>query len=218
MPNDSSTGGYLSPTSTGGDRNDQALNRFLQQVVVGIVGLPGNMVFPRWQDEPPNVPDHGVNWASIGRSSRKRDGFSATIHNPNDNEGNGSSTVVRNQIIQVLCSFYGPNAEANSELLAMGLEVRQNREVMQLAGYNLIGGAGDSVIAPAKIKNRWTYRVDIPFAVRAQQKYTYPVLNVENVQVTTVADDGSTESVNTGSFTLEGFGVEGYGENPYGSS
>lgn len=185
MP-DSSTGGYLAPSSIGTDLNDQALNRFLQQLVVGITGLAGTLVFPRWQQEPPNLPDFGVNWAAIGRERRTRDSFSAVVHSPT---GNGSSTVVRNQIIEVLCSFYGPAAEANSELLAMGLEVPQNREAMQLAGYGLVGGAGDSVIAPALIKNRWTYRLDLPFAVRTQQKYVYPVLNLEGAQATFTGDE-----------------------------
>lgn len=171
MP-DSSTGGYLSPSSTGGDLNDASLSQFLQQVVVGIVGLPGSMVRPRWQAEPPNIPDFGANWAAIGPGPRKRDSYSHT-------QANGENvTVIRNRTMDILCSFYGPSAEANSELLAMGLEVAQNREVMQLAGFNLVSGAGDSTIVPVLIKQRWQYRVDVPFAIRQQQKYTYSVLDL----------------------------------------
>lgn len=177
MP-DSSTGGYLSPSSTGGDLNDAALMQLLQQVVVGIVGLPGNMVRPRWQAEPPNIPDFGTNWAAIGPGTRRRDSFSHVKPNGTD------TTVIRNRVMDILCSFYGPLAEANSEILAMGLEVAQNREAMQLAGFNIIGGAGDSTIVPVLIKQRWQYRVDVPFTIRQQQQYTYSVLDLLSMQGT----------------------------------
>jgi hypothetical protein len=184
MPNDSSTGGYLTPTSNN-DLNDIALAKFLQQIVVGIVGLPGNMVRPRWQAEPPNIPDFGTNWAAIGPGSRKREEFSYT-------RANGTSTtVVRNRTMDILCSFYGPLAETNSEILAMGLEVSQNREVMQLAGFNIIGGAGDSVIVPDQRKMRWQYRVDIPFTIRQQQQYTYAVLDLLSAQGTITLQSGT---------------------------
>jgi hypothetical protein len=178
MPNDSSTGGYLVPSSNN-DLNDKALAQFLQQVVVGIVGLPGDLVRPRWQAEPPNIPDFGTNWASIGPGSRKRDAFSSVIPNP----AAGNVTVIRNRTMDILCSFYGPAAETNSELLAMGLEVPQNRSVMQLLGFNIISGAGDSTPVPFQQKGRWQYRFDIPFTVRQQQKYVYPILNLTGAQV-----------------------------------
>jgi hypothetical protein len=192
MANDSIASGYLSPSSTNGDLNDIALAKFLQQIVVGIVGLPGPMVRPRWQAEPPNIPDFGTSWAAVGPGSRKRDSFSALV--PSDD----GSTVVRNRVMEILCSFYGPDAEANSELLAMGLEVPQNRQTMQLSGFNIIGGAGDSVIAPVLLKERWQYRVDVPFTIRQQQQYEYAVLTLESAQATLTAAEGTktlTESI-----------------------
>jgi hypothetical protein len=180
MPNDSSTGGFLAATSINGDLNDDALIDFLQTVVVGIVGLPGAMVRPRWQAEPPNIPDPGTNWAAIGPDeSRKRESYSYR------RKVNAETIiVVRNRLIPILCSFYGPAAEANGELLAMGFEVPQNRETMQLAGYNLVGGAGDTVIAPALIKTQWYPKADVPFVIRQQQKYIYAVLDLLGAQAT----------------------------------
>lgn len=215
MANDSSTGGYLQPSSTGGDLNDQALAQFLQQIVVNIVGIAGNLVRPRWQPEPANIPDFGSNWAAIGPGSRKRDSFSAIIHNPGAGDSEGSSTVIRNRVMDILCSFYGPLAETNSELLAMGLELPQNREVMQLAGFNIVGGVGDSTIVPVLLKQRWYYRVDIPFTVRQQQKYTYPILDLEAAQATMTLQEGAQNT--TEQILLDGgYGVDGYGGNPYG--
>lgn len=198
MP-DSSTGGYLSPSNINGELNDQALEIFLQQVVVGITGMPGNMVRPRWQPEPPNIPDFGMNWASIGESEpRKRDSWAAVIRtpggygeNPYGVSGYGDeslSIVIRNEILSILCSFYGPGAQANCELLAMGLALPQNREAMQLNGFGLVGGAGDMVTAPALLKDRWTYRVDLPFQLRRQQQYTYSILDLLGAEGTLSTD------------------------------
>jgi hypothetical protein len=188
MPNDSSTGGYLVPSSNN-DLNDQALDTFLQAIVVGIVGLPGPMVRPRWQAEPPTPPsDPTVNWAAIGPGSRKRDKYSAAVHIPT---GNGSVKIIRNREMDVLCSFYGANAEGNAELLAMGLEVPQNREAMTLQGFNLISGAGDSIPAPSLFKQIWYRKFDISFRLRQQQQYTYPVLNLLGAVGTLTAEEGS---------------------------
>jgi hypothetical protein len=94
----------------------------------------------------------------------------------------------------VLCSFYGPNAEGNAELLAMGLEVPQNREAMQLQGFNIIGGAGDSIFAPAMIKQLWYTKVDIGFTVRQQQQYTYPLLNLLGADGTLIVEEGNKDT------------------------
>jgi len=180
MPNDSTTGGFLAPSSTGSDLNDDALQDFLQTVVVGITGLPGNLVRPRWQAEPPNVPDVGVNWAAIGPGAREREPFSAR------KQTQSAQIVIRNRTIEVLCSFYGPNAEGNGELLAMGFELPQNRQMLEYAngawtGFNLVGGVQGPVIAPALLKGKWYYKADYSFKVRQQQQYTYPILTVEKV-------------------------------------
>jgi hypothetical protein len=137
MPNTSATGGYLSPVSNGGDLNDKALAQFLQQIVVNITGLPGPMVRPRWQPEAPNIPDFGTNWAAIGPGVRRRDPYPYLRQDP---AGDGSTVVIKNRTMEILCSFYGPAAEQNAEYLAMGLDVPQNREFMTLQGFNIIGG------------------------------------------------------------------------------
>ncbi|MFP5276980.1 MAG: hypothetical protein ACLGPM_07685 [Acidobacteriota bacterium] len=183
MANDSSTGGFLAPTSTGGDLNDDALQDFLQTIIVGITGLAGNLVRPRWQDEPPNVPDAGTNWAAIGPGERERERFSARKQTAN------GVVVIRNRILQILCSFYGPDAETNGELLAMGFEVPQNREALTWqngawSGFNLVGGVEGPVIAPALIKGKWYYKADYTFKIRQQQQYTYPVLTLEQATAT----------------------------------
>ncbi len=85
------------------------------------------------------MPDFGIDWAAIGPGRRKRDAFAAIVHGGSGDAS--TSTVIRNREMEIQCSFYGPNAEANSELLAMGLEVPQNREAMSVAGFGLVAGA-----------------------------------------------------------------------------
>lgn len=174
MPNDSSTGGYLVPTSVNGSLNDSALQVFIQNVVVGVTGMPGNLVRPRWQPESVNIPPAGTNWAAIGASRRTRDAFAFEGHTV----GPDSDFIQFHEILDILASFYGPSAEANAELMAIGLQLGQNREAMLLAGYGLIS-VSETNIAPELIhENYWLYRADVAFVVRRVVKYTYAVLSL----------------------------------------
>lgn len=185
MPaNDSSTGGFLTPSSTGGDLNDEALQDFLQSVIVGITGMNGTLVRPRFQTEPPNPPAAGTDWCAIGPGQRERDKYSAVKQ-----QDNGNTVVIRNRVLEILASFYGPHAETNGELLAMGFEVPQNREALtyangQWTGFNLVSGVSGPIIAPAIIKGTWWYRADYSFRVRQQQKYMYSVLTLTEAKAT----------------------------------
>jgi hypothetical protein len=178
MANDSSTGGFLAPSSTNNDLNDAALYDFLQSVIVGVTGIAGNLVRPRFQPEPPNVPDLGITWAAVGPSQRNRDSYSAIIQKAT------GAIVVRNRTLGIIASFYGPQAETYGELLANGLEIPQNRDALKLNGFNLVSGVSGPIIAPAILKGQWYYRADYTFSVRQQQQYTYPILTVESAQAT----------------------------------
>jgi len=187
----SATGGYLIPSTTNAIE-DEALRVFFQKMVSGITGIDGTMVRPRWQPEPPSMPSFGTNWAAIGVTKRTRDVNAYIKHvSKSDMNGNniGSDFVHRTEVLDVLCSFYGPNCEGNSELLAMGLEVDQNREAMQLAGYGLV--CVEDAIMMADLQNdRWLTRIDLPFQMRRAQLYQYPVLDVIAAQGTIVEDSG----------------------------
>lgn len=71
--NTSATGGYLLPANQFPLPANLSFKQFLQQVFVGLSGLPGNLVFPRWQVAPPKQPDLYTNWMSIGVTSIKPD-------------------------------------------------------------------------------------------------------------------------------------------------
>lgn len=182
MAIDSSQVGYLAPSGTL-SLEDEALAEFLQGIVVGVVGLPGNLVFQRWQPEPPNYPDFGVDWAAVGDTTRDRDTFASVTHDAT------GDTAKRNESMTVLASFYGPNARGNAEKLAMGLQIAQNREQMKAQGYNLIEVL-EPVITADLQNQRWVPRIDQPFKLVRGVTYTYPVLDLLGSQAQLVLSDG----------------------------
>lgn len=192
MPNDSSTGGPLSPAVAPAPLEGQGLNRFIQQWIVGITGLAGNMVRPRWQPEPPDVPDAGDAWAAIGITARAADTFPAILHDPT---GDGADDLQRHETLAVLASFYdlGTNglADLYASLLRDGLAIPQNSEPLASAGFGLVD-VGDLTTVPSLLKSRWLYRVDLPFHLRRAIVRSYPVLNVESADISVVVNDAGT--------------------------
>ena len=182
MPNDSSTGGYLQPSLKAGfgtqpDLEDVELDRFLQGIVVGIVGMEKTLVRPRWQPEPPTIPDVDKDWCAIGVMSVASD-WNAYTHYENL-----TWTVKRSQILEVQATFYGPNCKALANLLGMGFQVPQNREVMLAQSYGLVETGTASPVVPELINSRWVRRVDLPFSLRRAQEYTYSVLDLRGAKV-----------------------------------
>ena|ERR1700726_5169632 len=182
--------GYLLPTGTNNELNDVSLYRFLQTLVVGVTGMTPANVRPRWQPNPPNEPDFETDWAAIGIINRERDVFAAVLHTA-DGSGNGTDTVYRNHILDILSSFYGPNCESNSELFAMGLSLAQNREAMKLNGFGLVS-VEETLVVPALLKERWLMGMDIHFRLRRQQIYTYVTPNVVSATGSLITDTGLT--------------------------
>src|SRR5579864_3205429 len=163
MPNDSSTGGYLLPLPDPAPLEGEALNDFLQGWIVGITGLDGTMVRPRYQAEPPNIPNAGTAWAAIGTQIRPADEFPYVVHNGTANGGLGQDELHQHEDIEILCSFYdlGTNgqADAYAALLRQGLAIDQNLEPLTLQGMGLVA-CGAPIPLPA-LKTRWLYRVDM---------------------------------------------------------
>src|SRR5438477_12482433 len=133
MANDSSTGGYLVPTSAP-PLEDDALDEFLQGAVVGMTGLAGTLVRPRWQNPVPKLREATVDWCAIGIISETPEFSSYTAHyrgepsNPNDPTGQGFDLQIRHETLEVMVSFYGPNSRGNAKLFRDGISVGQNRE------------------------------------------------------------------------------------------
>lgn len=194
MPNTSATGGPLAPSASPAPLEGQALLDFIQDLVVGITGLDGTVVRPRWQPEPPNVPSGGTAWAAIGVTSRTADTYPYVTHD----SVNDVDAMQRHEILNVLCSFYdtgaGGQADAYAALLRDGIAIGQNREKLFLAGMGLVD-VGELMAVPSLLKQRWLYRVDLPLVIRRQIDRTYPVLTILTGEATLNTDDGFTESI-----------------------
>lgn len=196
---DSTTAGYLTPDANPAPLEDGSLIGFFQQVVVGLTGLDGSLVRPRWQTQLPTPPDNTVTWVAIGVTHRKGDTFAFEGHAPLLNNGNGSDVIQRQEELTVLCSIYGPAADSTAEMLREGLSVEQNRAVLSASGMNLVS-VGEVGTIPVMLNTQWYYRVDVPVHIRREIIRTYPVLTLLSSQGTVSSEAGST--ILTDTFTV----------------
>lgn len=189
MANNSSTGGYLAPQPTPAPLEGKALSRFLQQFMVGVSGMDGETVRPRWQAEPPNIPPAFNAWASIGVASRPSDTYPYVAHDPT---GDGTDVLYRQETLNILASFYDTGADGKADenlaLFRDGLSIAQNLEALTVAGF-AFGSCGDPIAIPALTKERWLYRADLPFVLRRTVTRRYGVLNVLSSKVFVTVND-----------------------------
>jgi hypothetical protein len=185
-------------------RSGQVLDDFMQQVVVGITGLPGNLVFPRWQAEPPNLPQTKVSqtdtegvscWAAVGVTESTPWGFPAlTEQNVGAATATGFQRVSDQEEFKLLCSFYGPAADAYATILRLGLTVGQNRECLQLLGIGFQQTSGRRLV-PSLVQGRNLRRVDITVTFMREVKIFYPVLYLLTSAVSLATDVGFTDEI-----------------------
>lgn len=174
MANNSTTAGFLSPVSS--DLYDDALDNIFQAAVVGITQIPGALVRPRWQPEPPNQPDFTVNWCAFGIVRREADVMSY------ESASSASVTVDRDETMYVLHSFYGPLASTYCELFRDGLEVTQNRDTLAAAGVYL-ASVQEAVVLPALLQNKWVKRVDTTVVYRRRTSRTFQIDLLSGAQI-----------------------------------
>lgn len=193
MPNDSATGGPLVPANVPSPKTGLTLLTFLQAWCVGITGLDGTMIRPRFQTEPPTIPDSGEVWAAIGIASRPADKL------PYIAQTAQGSALQRHELLNVMCSFYDTGVSGFADAFAMklrdGAAIPQNVEVLRQNGMALFS-MGDLQDVPSLLKQRWLYRVDLPFVIARQVDRVYPVLTVVSVDGTLVTDNGLSRPIN----------------------
>jgi len=188
-PNDSATGGILTPTATSpAPHEDDAFDDDLQAVVAGLTGLPGQLVRPRWQPTPPKEPAIDVNWCAIGVTSQEPLDNPIILHK---GAGEGYDQMLRYETISALASFYGPNAKNSAALLRDGLYVAQNRDELRAKSLWLLD-VGAIVMAPDLINLNWRRRADLSFRLRREIIRNYPVKNLVSAQGTIVPGNGVT--------------------------
>lgn len=171
MTNNSSTGGYLNPV-TQGLPGGLTITQFIQSVLVGLSALKGSLIRPKWQVNEPEQPDIEVNWLAFAISSDTPD---ANAYVAVDQDGN--NTTQRQELLEIQCSFYGPDALENATIVRDGFQIQQNLEGLSLA--NMGFAATDQAIhTPELINERFFNRYDMNIFLRRQIQRVYPILTL----------------------------------------
>jgi hypothetical protein len=191
MSNDTTTVGFLRPTDVSGPVEDDALEDILQSIVVGITGMPGSTVRPRWVEDPAAEPEVGSDWCAIGLVDEDADPHPSVVHDGSADGGLGSDTMYRQETLTILSSFYGPSGRANAKLLRDGLYQSQNRDTIRGLGLAMVD-VGRVLNAPEPLENqKWRKRVDLQFRVNRMVTRTFGVRNITSASGTIVPESGS---------------------------
>ena len=182
MSNTSATGGYLTPSNIA-PPDDQDLDRIFHDLFVGVSGIDPKLVRPRWTAEPGNMPALGSSWIAQGVTDRREDPTVTQWFT----EGVGI-TIIRQQEIDNLVSFYGIGAAALESIVRDGLYLDQNREALGLLGIALVI-VGNPRNASMLINERWNKRIDVQITFRRVIKRIYPVLSLQSAYATEHTDN-----------------------------
>jgi hypothetical protein len=160
---------YVNPAQQPKYPGGLSLEDFLQTVIVGLSQIPGPLVRPKWQAEPPKQPDITVNWIGMAVEVISKD-FDAYVA-PN---ADGVLGLTRNQDVQISLSIYGPAALETYDLIGDGFMIDQNRFALFNAniGYKDMGPARR---VPDLVNERWVDRVETAVFLKREVQRTYPV-------------------------------------------
>lgn len=180
MANTSATGGYLAPEGTPAPAEDTDLEDVLQGMVSGISGLPGKFVRPSWQKKPPKQPEPDTNWCAIGVHEKKTVANPALDHKGSDE---GHDQYQMHEELNILCTFYGPQAQGYASILRDGIFIPQNSEAVNALNMSFVG-ASDIRPVPELVNQQWIRRYDLFIQMRRQVVRIYPVLNILSAPIT----------------------------------
>lgn len=172
IPNTSQGKPVVLPLNT--PLNDAGLINYLHEWLSALTGINAKYVRPRWQPEPPNLPVDGIDWLAFGIVKRESDTFASDTH---FSDSDGYNIVRRQEVLHILVSCYGNNADNTMSMIREGMMLSQNREGLAFAGISVIG-CDESTIIPELVKERWLYRVDLPFKLSRIIERKYPILNL----------------------------------------
>lgn len=180
-PNTSATGGTVLPAQPASLPGGLGFEDFIQSMLAGISGLPGSLVRPKWQLEPPKSPDVTVNWM----------GFGVNEDDADTNAYVDGGNFMRMEALAVQCSFYGPDAWEYTKLLRDGLQIPQNLQALNSAKMGFVSTSRMTRV-PDLVNEQWVNRWEMTVFLRREIQRTYPILTfVAGAGTLTTNDAGS---------------------------
>lgn len=171
VPNSSVAGflGAITPIPA-----DQAIEDALNPTIAGITNLDGNQhVRPRLSKDPPTIPDRSVNWVAFGISDVSSDTCAATVMS-----GDTTALVIRNQVIEVLLSWYGPSAGDLAEVFRDGLQIGQNRALLRANSLGFVSISSARKV-PELLKQQFVPRYDQTLILNRRTERQFSILSLQ---------------------------------------
>lgn len=173
------------------------LDDIFHDVIQGVLGfVDGSLIRPRWQASPPNQPAFNVDWIAFGIQTTVGDWNPYQKHDPDANAGQGANIVERDEQLELLHSYYGPNAWSLQSRYQDGIMVEQNRALLQTNGIKLVELV-KAYNVPALLKETWVQKVDQRVIFRRRIRREYPILNLIAANITLDNEHYLTEIVVT---------------------
>jgi hypothetical protein len=174
---------------------DADLDAVFQFAVAGITGLDGTMVRPRWQPTLPQQPEPDEDWCAIGVMASIPDAFPYITHFSGQGITDPSAdTFWRHEELDVLASFYGPNAKKLASRLRDGLSVVQNTETL-LANQIAFIESSPMRASPDFVNQQWIRKYDLPLRFRRKVQRVYAMPNILSAQVDLFDDTGHVDRI-----------------------
>lgn len=174
---------YVLPKTTLGLPGGLTLTQFIQTVLVGLSGLPGNFVRPRWQIEPPKQPDVNVNWMGFGIDVNTPDA-NAYVWTARDN---ASLYSQRMEALDIGCTIYGPEALEIYELLRDGFQITNNLAALTNAKMGFVEVTTARKV-PELFDGRFYNRVQASVILRREVQRIYAVPTLLSASGTVYTD------------------------------
>jgi hypothetical protein len=195
--NTSATGGYIVDRPPD-PANETVVLTALQKMVVGLTGLPGNLVRPSWQPVPPVQPAVDVTWAAVGINNVEADDYPFIVHDGSVTlvgaPGPGADRMQRHYTYSVLVTLYGPGASDLAGTLSDAMYVSQNYESLRAVGMKLRESRTQARNAEF-VNQQWIDRIDVAITLRRQIDRVYPVLNIVGADAVLREDGGTVVEV-----------------------